>query len=76
MTGLPVTTISNEEATVAGAAIFAFIGGGVFGSAEEGQWAAELGERTIEPGEGASAYDDLYAAYRGLGPALEEYYRR
>jgi len=76
VTGLPVTTISNEEATVAGAAIFAFIGGGVFGSAEEGQWAAELGERTIEPGEGASAYDDLYAAYRGLGPALEEYYRR
>ncbi|HCA45774.1 MAG TPA: hypothetical protein DEP45_00050 [Armatimonadetes bacterium] len=76
VTGLPVTTISNEEATVAGAAIFAFIGAGTFGSVEEGQQAAALGERTTEPGEGASAYDDLYAAYRRLGPALAEHYQR
>jgi L-fuculokinase len=49
VTGLPVTTISNEEATVAGAAIFAFIGAGTFSSVEEGRQAAELGERTVEP---------------------------
>ena len=75
VTGLPVTTISNEEATVAGAAIFAFMGGGVFGSVNEGQQAAELGERTIEPSDGAAAYEDLYTAYRSVPPALAGYYR-
>ena len=75
VTGLPVTTIGNEEATVAGAAIFAFMGAGVFGSAEEGQQAAELGERTIEPSDEASAYEELYAAYRALPPALGAHYR-
>ncbi len=75
ITGLPVTTIANEEATVAGAAIFAFIGAGIFASVEEGQAAAELGERTIEPSDEASAYEELYEAYQGLPPALERYYR-
>ncbi|MBD3291428.1 MAG: L-fuculokinase, partial [Armatimonadia bacterium] len=75
VTGLPVTTISNEEATVAGAAIFAFMGAGAFASVEEGQSAAELGERTIEPSEQSSAYEDLYAAYRDLPAALEGFYR-
>ncbi|MGD9494752.1 MAG: FGGY family carbohydrate kinase [Armatimonadota bacterium] len=75
VTGLPVTTIANEEATVAGAAIFAFIGAGVFGSVAEGQRAAALGERTIEPVADRAVYDDLYAAYRALPPALEGHYR-
>ncbi|MFW5866977.1 MAG: FGGY family carbohydrate kinase [Armatimonadota bacterium] len=75
VTGLPVTTISNEEATVAGAAIFGFIGAGTFASVEEGQSAAELGERTIEPSEQSSAYDELYEAYRALPPALAGHYR-
>ena len=76
VTGLPVTTISNQEATVSGAAIFAFVGAGTFDSIEEGQSAAELGERTIEPSGDASAYDELYAAYRDLPPALAGHYRR
>ncbi len=76
VTALPVTTIANEEATVAGAAIFAFMGAGVFGSVVEGQQAAALGERTIEPAADHAAYDDLYAAYRQLPPALEGFYRR
>jgi L-fuculokinase len=75
VTGLPVTTISNEEATVAGAAIFAFIGADAFGSVEEGQSAAQLGERTIEPSEESSQYEALYESYRSLPPALEGYYR-
>ncbi|MGC9316756.1 MAG: FGGY family carbohydrate kinase [Armatimonadota bacterium] len=75
VTGLPVTTIANEEATVAGAAIFALIGAGVFPSVEEGQSAAERGERTIEPSGERGAYDDLYAAYRSVPPALDGYYR-
>ncbi len=75
VTGLPVTTISNEEATVAGAAIFAFIGAGTFESVEDGQAAVELGERTIEPSEESSVYDDLYEAYRSVPPALEGFYK-
>jgi L-fuculokinase len=75
VTGLPVTTISNEEATVAGAAIFAFIGADTFSSVDEGQSAATLGERTIEPSEQSSAYEELYEAYRSLPPALEDFYR-
>lgn len=74
VTGLPVTTIANEEATVAGAAIFAFLGAGVFASVAEGQRAAELGERTIEPGPNRAAYEDLYAAYRSVPPALADFY--
>jgi L-fuculokinase len=75
ITGLPVTTITNEEATVAGAAIFAFIGAGVFSSVSEGQSSVELGERTVEPSSDASAYEELYAAYRELPVALEGHYR-
>lgn len=74
VTGLPVTTIANEEATVAGAAIFAFMGAGVFDSVAQGQAAAELGERTIEPGSDREAYEELYAAYRSVPPALAEFY--
>jgi sugar (pentulose or hexulose) kinase len=70
-----VTTISNEEATVAGAAIFAFIGADTFSSVEEGQSAAQLGERTTEPSEQSAQYEALYEAYRRLPPALEGYYR-
>lgn len=75
ITGLPVTTISNQEATVAGAAIFAFMGADTFSSVEEGQQAAQLGERTIEPSRQASVYEEFYAAYRALPPALAEHYR-
>jgi len=76
ITGLPVTTIANEEATVLGAALFAFVGAGVFPSIADGQEHANLGETTIEPAANRTHYDDLYAAYRSLPPVLEEYYRR
>ncbi len=76
ITGLPVTTIANEEATVLGAAIFAFIGAGGFSSVAEGQAAADLGTATIDPAEDRGCYDELYAAYRSLPPALAEFYGR
>lgn len=75
ITGLPVTTIANEEATVLGAALFAFVGAGVFGSVAEGQEQADLGERTIEPAADRDQYDHLYARYRSAAPALERFYR-
>ncbi len=74
VTGLPVTTIANEEATVLGAAIFAFMGAGTFATVAEGQQAADLGEVTIEPSAARGQYDELYAAYRSVPPALAQYY--
>jgi len=74
VTGLPVTTIAAEEATVLGAAIFAFMGAEVFSSVEEGRQRAELGERTIEPSPEREPYDDLYGAYREMLPGLGEVY--
>ncbi len=76
ITGLPVTTIANEEATVLGAALFAFMGAGVFASVAEGQERADLGETTIEPAADREQYDDLYAAHRSLPPALAPFYRQ
>jgi L-fuculokinase len=76
ITGLPVTTIANEEATVLGAALFAFVGAGVFGSISEGQQQAELGETTIDPAPDRSQYDDLHSAYRAAPPTLEDFYKR
>lgn len=74
VTGLPVTTIANEEATVLGAAIFGFVGAGVLSSVQEGQAAAELGERTIEPAAQRDAHEALYATYRARLPHLGQAY--
>ncbi|MCD6359563.1 MAG: L-fuculokinase [Armatimonadetes bacterium] len=76
VTGLPVTTISNEEATVLGASIFAFMGAGIFSSVEEGRQAAELGEAPVEPSGERGEFDALYEAYREMLPGLGEVYDR
>ncbi|HUS80717.1 MAG TPA: FGGY family carbohydrate kinase [Armatimonadota bacterium] len=76
VTDMPVTTIANEEATVLGAAIFAFIGAGLFASVEDGQARADLGERTVAPCSDRLCYDDLYQAYRESLPVLSEFYGR
>ena len=75
VTGLPVTTIDCEEATVLGAAIFAFVGAGVFEGPSEGQAAVRLRETVIEPRPDADQYEALYRAFRALPPALEGFYR-
>ena len=75
VTGLPITITEQKEATALGAAMFAFVGAGVFASVAEAQAAMSVGESIVEPGPEASAYADLYAAYRALLPALEPHYR-
>lgn len=75
VTGLPITITEQKEATALGAAMFAFVGAGVFASVSEAQDAMGVGESVIEPGPDAAVYQDLYARYRTAPAALEEFYR-
>ncbi len=73
-TGLPVVTIAQKEATVLGAALFAFVGAGVFSSIDDAQDAVRAGEEVVEPGPDAERYAELYQRWRQIAPALAEFY--
>ncbi len=72
--GVPVITLRQKEATVLGAAMFAFTGAGVFASVEEAQGVQTV-ERAYEPSTDRAAYEPLYQRYRALPPALEGHFR-
>lgn len=74
VTGLPVTTIEQKEATVLGAAICALAGTGVYPSVDAAQKAMKLRETTFAPSKQAEAYRSLYAAYKALLPRLRRHY--
>jgi L-fuculokinase len=73
---LPVSTIEQREATVLGAAMFAFTGAGVYDSIEQAQQQMVGGIEVIEPSEHVELYEDLYQAYMTVGPALKNFYTR
>ncbi len=73
---LPVTTIEQKEATVLGASMFAFVGGGRYGSIAEAQESMIGDTQVFEPSEDADAYEQVFDAYSGLAPALEGFYKR
>ena len=72
--GVPLVTIEQKEATVLGAAMFAFVGAGVYSSLDEARSAATV-ERVYEPGIDSPAYAPLYERYALLPPALEGFFR-
>ncbi len=72
--GLPITITEQQEATALGAAMFAFVGGGVFENVAEAQSAMDVGETTIEPSDASAAYQPLYEKYRSAPPMLEGFY--
>jgi len=74
VTGLPVTTIEQKEATVLGAAICAFVGTGRFASVEEAQKAMRLRETTIRPSKARERYAELYERFKALLPKLKSHY--
>jgi len=74
VTGLPVTTIEQKEATVLGAAICAFVGTGVYPSVKAAQEAMKLDETTLRPSKQRDAYQKLYAAYKAVLPRLKPHY--
>ena len=74
VTGLPITITEQKEATVLGAAMFAFVGGGTFADVAEAQNAMTVGEMTVEPSANSEAYQGLYEKYRIAAPELEAFY--
>ncbi|MBM4041432.1 MAG: hypothetical protein FJ290_23260 [Planctomycetes bacterium] len=74
VTGLPVTTIEQKEATVLGAAICAFVGTGVYPSVGVAQKAMRLRESTFKPSSQRAAYHKLYASYSGILARLKSHY--
>jgi L-fuculokinase len=74
VTGLPVVVPAEVEATALGAAMVALVGAGVYGSVDEARRAIDFGETRTLPSDAAKPYARLYAAYRGLAPALAPFY--
>ncbi|MFH0964697.1 MAG: FGGY-family carbohydrate kinase, partial [Planctomycetota bacterium] len=75
VTGLPVVVVRKTEATVLGAAIFAFAGTGVLASVPEAQKRMNPGEKLVKPSAGRTVYRSLYDVYRQVPPALRRVYR-
>jgi L-fuculokinase len=74
VTGLPVIVTGQQEATVAGAAIFGFAGSGVYRDVAEAQQAFESGRRVFEPSADGQRYEALYDRYTLAPPALQPFY--
>lgn len=71
---MPVTIIEQKEATVLGAAMFAFVGAQVFDTIAEAQ-AQMIGETVVyEPSENGPIYNELFEAYATLPAALAGFY--
>ncbi len=75
VTGLPVMVMAEHEATVIGAALFAFVGAGVFNSIDEALSATVTGEQVVEPSRQREVYDSLYERYLSLLPSLQPFYQ-
>jgi xylulokinase len=68
----PVRRVEGEESAGHGAALLAATGGGAFASVHQATDAAvQLGD-VIEPSHDHAVYDEAYATYRDLYPALED----
>jgi len=75
VTGLPVTTISQTEATVLGAALFAFTGVDVYSTVEEAQKNIDITPTTFVPQQGKDVYEEKFERYLKVAPALAGIYR-
>ena len=70
--GLPLERTGVDEGSAYGAALLAGVASGTFESAEEAVTACVRTRETVEPNAAwTSAYDDGYARYRALYPALK-----
>ncbi|MEI6500019.1 MAG: FGGY family carbohydrate kinase [Armatimonadota bacterium] len=74
LTGLPIITIDQKEATVVGAAMFAFLGAGEFGALDQAQAAMTGGLTTIEPSGDCARYEALYGRYRQVQEDLSSFH--
>jgi xylulokinase len=69
--GLPLELTAVEEGSAYGAALLGGVAGGVFGSVEEAVASCVRVRETVEPrADWAAAYEEGYARFRSLYPAL------
>jgi len=73
---LPIRLTRQQENTVVGAAMFGFIGAGIYGSFEEAYNEIDFFSDIIEPSRDRAVYDDLFETFSQIGPSLEGFYRR
>jgi len=74
VTGLPVRTIEQKEATALGAAMCAFVGTGYFTSIAAARRAITWNEETILPSRQRSLYESLYRKFASLPGALKAFH--
>ncbi|MCD6232737.1 hypothetical protein J7K28_09035 [Candidatus Aerophobetes bacterium] len=75
VSGIPVVTLSQEEATVMGAAIVAFSGIGVFSSIEEAQKSMVREKEVFKPSsQNHFFYEETYQKYLKLTSLLGNFY--
>jgi xylulokinase len=67
----PVRLVEGEESAAHGAALLAATGDGAFSTAKEAADAGVVLGEVIEPTADAKVYDETYAVYRELYPALK-----
>ena len=71
--GIPLETTAAEEGSAFGAALLGGIAAGVWGNAADAVTACVRPTAVVEPVAGwTSAYDESYARFRALYPALKE----
>ncbi len=70
----PIVIAGQKESTVLGAAMFAFAGARIYGSAGEARAAFNIRGAVVEPGTARDAYADLYAGYMNRVESLRKAY--
>ena len=75
--GVELVTVNTEEGAAYGAALLAAVGSGVWPDVPSAsQQVTQVTGSTKPDSEQIPVYDQLYAAYRGLYPALKETFQR
>jgi L-fuculokinase len=73
--GVPVTVLDQKETTALGAAIFAFVGAGIYKDPEEARKAFIYNEETVKPSSGRNIYEPVYERFKGLAKNLSDVYQ-
>lgn len=71
----PIVIAGQKESTVLGAAMFAFAGAGLYGSAGEARAAFDIRGAVVEPGAARDTYADLFGLYMERIESLRKAYR-
>ena len=74
VTGLPIRTIEETQATALGAAIAGFVGTGYYASVEEAKKAIRWPGRTIFPSKAQASYEQLFRKYSLIPTSLKRFY--